>query len=63
MTSGVADLTAGPHQVRVRFQERSDGGPHMYLFWTPPGGARQVIPGAGCRRRRRERLSRTAAYC
>ena len=45
-TSGTAELTAGPHDIRVRFQDRLDGGPRVYLYWTPPGGNRQVLPGS-----------------
>jgi Dolichyl-phosphate-mannose-protein mannosyltransferase/PA14 domain len=44
-TSGVAELASGQHQIRVRLQDRAEGGPGIYLFWVPPGGARQVIPG------------------
>jgi 4-amino-4-deoxy-L-arabinose transferase-like glycosyltransferase len=43
--SGVVQLTAGRHQLRVRFQDRGDGGPRLYLFWTPPGGARETLSG------------------
>jgi hypothetical protein len=45
-TSGTAELQAGEHTIRVRFQDRADGGPRVYLYWTPPGGNRQVLPGA-----------------
>jgi hypothetical protein len=43
--SGTIELSAGMHALRVRFQDRSEGGPRIYLFWTPPGGARQIVPG------------------
>jgi len=43
--SGSLELTAGRHAIRVRLQNRSDGGPRLYLYWTPPGGRREVIPG------------------
>jgi hypothetical protein len=43
--SGVAQLTAGRHPIRVRLQNRGDGGPRLYLFWVPPGGGREVVPG------------------
>jgi hypothetical protein len=43
--SGVTQLTAGRHQIRVRLQNRGDGGPRLYLFWIPPGGAREIVPG------------------
>jgi len=37
------DLTAGAHDLRVRYAARTD---HMYLnlYWTPPGDAREIIP-------------------
>jgi alpha-L-fucosidase len=44
--SGTVQLSAGRHPIRVRFQQRGDGGPHLYLYWTPPGGARQLVPGS-----------------
>ena len=44
-TTGTTELDAGEHRIRVRFQDRGDGGPRLYLYWTPPGGPRQVIPG------------------
>ncbi len=44
-TTGTTELDAGEHRIRVRFQDRGDGGPRLYLYWTPPGGTRQVIPG------------------
>jgi hypothetical protein len=44
-SSAVAQLTAGRHQIRVRLQNRGDGGPRLYLFWIPPGGAREIVPG------------------
>jgi hypothetical protein len=42
---GTAELSAGRHEIRVRYQSRQEGGPRIYLYWTPPGGARQIIPG------------------
>jgi DNA-binding beta-propeller fold protein YncE/4-amino-4-deoxy-L-arabinose transferase-like glycosyltransferase len=45
MTAGTIELQPGEHYIRVRFQDRGQGGPHLYLYWTPPGGARQVVPG------------------
>ncbi len=42
---GTVELSAGLHGLRVRFQDRSEGGPRIYLYWTPPGGARQIVPG------------------
>jgi hypothetical protein len=44
--SGTLELTAGRHAIRVRLQDRAIGGPRMYLFWTPPAGQRQVVPGS-----------------
>jgi 4-amino-4-deoxy-L-arabinose transferase-like glycosyltransferase len=43
--SGVAQLTAGRHTIRVRLQDRDQAGPRLYLYWTPPGGARELVPG------------------
>jgi hypothetical protein len=43
--SGLAQLTAGRHEIRVRLQNRGDGGPRLYLYWIPPGGGREVVPG------------------
>jgi hypothetical protein len=42
---GAVQLTAGRHQVRVRLRDRGDGGPRLYLYWTPPGGGRELVPG------------------
>jgi hypothetical protein len=44
-SSGLAQLTAGRHDIRVRLQNRGDGGPRLYLYWIPPGGGREVLPG------------------
>ena len=44
-TSGLAQLAPGRHEIRVRLQNRGDGGPRLYLFWIPPGGGREVLPG------------------
>jgi hypothetical protein len=44
-SSGLAQLTAGRHEIRVRLQNRGDGGPRLYLYWIPPGGGREVLPG------------------
>jgi hypothetical protein len=43
--SGVTQLTAGRHTIRVRLQVRDQSGPRLYLYWTPPGGAREIVPG------------------
>lgn len=37
------DLMAGPHDVEVRFLNRA-GYAEVYLYWTPPGGQREVVP-------------------
>jgi hypothetical protein len=42
---GAATLSAGRHAIRVRFQDRGDAGPRLYLYWTPPGGARSLLSG------------------
>ncbi|MBP7599702.1 MAG: glycosyltransferase family 39 protein [Thermoflexales bacterium] len=36
-------LTQGWHDIRLRFSDRT-GGTNMYLYWTPPGGKREIIP-------------------
>jgi len=36
-------LTAGLHDIRLRYLDRSNW-PHVYLYWTPPGKERQVVP-------------------
>jgi alpha-L-fucosidase len=42
---GSVALTAGRHAIRVRLQNRNAGGPRLYLYWIPPGGQREVVPG------------------
>ena len=37
------NLTAGLHDIRVRFLDKS-GYSHINLFWTPPGGSREIVP-------------------
>jgi len=37
------NLTAGPHDLEVRFRNRG-GYAQVFLYWTPPGGQREVIP-------------------
>ena len=41
---GEVTLTAGRHPIRVRFRDL-DSASHIYLFWTPPGQSRHIIPG------------------
>jgi 4-amino-4-deoxy-L-arabinose transferase-like glycosyltransferase/streptogramin lyase len=36
-------LTAGLHDIRVRLLDKS-GYSHINLFWTTPGGSREIIP-------------------
>jgi hypothetical protein len=43
--SGLAQLAAGRHAIQVRLQDRDQGGPRLYLYWTPPGGGREIVPG------------------
>src|SRR5262249_1021803 len=44
--SGAIQRAAGRHEIRVRLQDRGDGGPRLYLYWTPPGATvRQIVPG------------------
>ena len=37
-------LRQGRHALRVRFQD-VESFSHIYLYWTPPGGNRAIIPG------------------
>lgn len=37
------DLEEGLHDIELRFSDRTDH-THVNLYWTPPGGARQIIP-------------------
>ncbi|TAK32112.1 MAG: hypothetical protein EPO21_15925 [Chloroflexota bacterium] len=37
------DLTAGPHDVRIRFTNESNFS-RITVFWTPPGGNREPLP-------------------
>ncbi|MFN8494177.1 MAG: PA14 domain-containing protein [Caldilineaceae bacterium] len=39
------NLEKGLHDIRVRFSDRT-GHTHINLYWTPPGGNRQIIPAA-----------------
>ncbi len=39
------DLAKGLHDIRVRFSDSTDH-THINLYWTPPGGAQQIIPAA-----------------
>ena len=36
-------LAAGRHEVRIKFVDHLDGS-FIHLYWTPPGGARQIVP-------------------
>src|SRR5262249_60213218 len=45
LAAGTVELSAGEHSIRVRLQDRGQGGPRLYLYWTPPGGTREVVPG------------------
>ena len=38
------DLERGWHPIEVRYENRSDYA-QVYLYWTPPGGARELVPG------------------
>ena len=43
-TEAAVQLSAGWHQIRVRFTDKT-GGTRMYLYWTPPGATeREIIP-------------------
>jgi hypothetical protein len=43
MAQAKLDLTAGYHDVKLHYRDE-DGYSHMYLYWTPPGGKREIIP-------------------
>ncbi len=38
-----AELTAGLHDIRLRYTDRSSHS-HINLYWTPPGQSREIIP-------------------
>ena len=38
-------LKRGFHDIRLTFYD-TDGGSHMFLYWTPPSGERTIIPSA-----------------
>lgn len=40
---GTVALSEGFHDIRVRFQDMSNYS-HIDLYWTPPGGERDVVP-------------------
>jgi DNA-binding beta-propeller fold protein YncE len=42
---GAVQLGAGWHPIRVRYLSQSDHA-HLYLYWIPPGGAREIVPSA-----------------
>ena len=37
------ELAAGRHTIRLRYADRTDHS-HIYLYWIPPGGAREIVP-------------------
>jgi hypothetical protein len=37
-------LSAGRHQIRVRFEKTTDGAPYLNLYWTPPGQPSGLVP-------------------
>ena len=37
------DLAPGLHPIRIRYADRT-GYTHIHLYWTPPGGEREIIP-------------------
>jgi sugar lactone lactonase YvrE len=37
------ELTAGFHDIRLRYTDRSSHS-HINLYWTPPGQGRQIVP-------------------
>ena len=47
---GQVALTAGPHRVDVRYTFQGGTG-YLEVFWTPPGGQRQMLGPDGSARR------------
>ena len=45
LQAGSIQLSQGRHAIRVRMQDRGDGGPRLYLYWSPPGSTRELVPG------------------
>jgi 4-amino-4-deoxy-L-arabinose transferase-like glycosyltransferase len=43
MAQAKVELQAGYHDVKLMFIDQ-DGYSHLYLYWTPPGGKREIIP-------------------
>jgi beta-glucosidase len=41
--TGSASLSQGWHDVQVDFSDRTSG-TQIYLYWTPPGGERELVP-------------------
>jgi hypothetical protein len=37
------NLTAGLHDIRLRYKDLTDHS-HVYLYWIPPGGRRDIVP-------------------
>ncbi|MBM2826976.1 MAG: hypothetical protein HW403_1040 [Dehalococcoidia bacterium] len=48
LAEGIIDLTKGWHEIKVRYQNR-DAYSRVYLYWTPPGGSRAVVPPSSLR--------------
>jgi hypothetical protein len=42
-TEGTISLTAGPHDLRLRYLDNQMYS-HVYLYWSPPGRGMEVIP-------------------
>ncbi len=40
---GSVELTAGFHDIRLRYTDRSSHS-HINLYWTPPGQSHQIVP-------------------
>jgi hypothetical protein len=45
MKEGTIVLSAGYHDIKLRFLDR-DNFSHIYLFWSPPGKGLEKIPSA-----------------
>jgi hypothetical protein len=37
------DLVAGLHKIQIHYTDQT-GSTHIYLYWTPPGADREIIP-------------------
>jgi hypothetical protein len=45
VTPALLELAAGPHDLRITYQDLT-GRSRIHLYWTQPGGEREIIPSA-----------------